>query len=84
MNRLFIRNNITSFSILIFVSLFVAIHIYKPQIMYEKTGALRDFGVGYKHKTILPVWLFSILLAFLSYLFVLHYLAIPKIYRQSL
>lgn len=81
MNRLFIRNNITSFSIILFVSLFVAIHMYQPQIMYDKTGALRDFGIGYKHKTILPVWLFSILLAFLSYLFVLHYLAIPKIYR---
>ena len=81
MNRLFIRNNITSFAILIFVSLFVTIQIYKPQIIYDKTGALRDFGIGYKNKTILPIWLVSIILAFLSYLFVLHYLAIPKIYN---
>jgi hypothetical protein len=52
----------------------------KPEFLYNKNGSIREFGVGYKNKTILPVWLFSILLGILSYLFVLYYLVYPKLF----
>ena len=47
--------------------------------MYNEDGSLRQFGLGYKNKTIITGWLLSIILAILSYLFVLYYLDYPKL-----
>ena len=79
MNRSFIRNNITSVSIIIFIGLFAIIQILEPAFLYNKDGSLRHFGIGKQKKTILPIWLISIVLAILVYLFVLYYLAVPKL-----
>ena len=78
MFRTFIRNNITLVSVIIFMIVFGLVHMIKPALLYKKDGSIRDFGVGYKNKTIMPVWLFSIILGILSYLFVLYYIAYPK------
>ena len=78
MNRLFIRNNITSISILIFVCSFLIVQYLQPAFLYDRNGALREFGLGKKNKTIIPIWLVSLVLAILSYLFVLYYLTLPK------
>ena len=80
MLRTFIRNNITLAAIIIFIIIFVAVQIAKPACLYKQDGSVRDFGIGTKNKTIMPVWLFSIILGILSYLFVSYYLAYPKIY----
>ena len=79
MNRSFIKKNITSVAILVFISLFFAIQHFKPSFIYKRDGSLRQFGIGYKQKTVLPIWLIAIVLAILSYLFVMYYLAMPKI-----
>jgi hypothetical protein len=50
----------------------------QPAFLYDKDGSIREFGVGYKNKTILPMWLFSIILGILSYTFVLYYLTYPR------
>jgi hypothetical protein len=50
-----------------------------PHFLYNQDGSLREFGIGYKKKTVIPIWLVALILAILSYLFVLYYLAIPKI-----
>ena len=78
MNRLFIRNNITSISILIFVVSFLIVQYMQPAFLYDRNGALREFGLGKKNKTIIPIWLVSLVLAIFSYLFVLYYLTMPK------
>jgi hypothetical protein len=78
MNRQFIRRNITSISIIAFIILFATIQITSPSFLYDKNGAIRQFGIGKRHKTIFPVWFLTIILAIFSYLFVLYYLAIPK------
>jgi hypothetical protein len=39
--------------------------------MYTKEGGFRPFGVGYKHKTVVPIWIVAIILAIFSYLAVL-------------
>tara|TARA_B100000902_G_scaffold399569_1_gene471077 strand:- start:1054 stop:1299 length:246 start_codon:yes stop_codon:yes gene_type:complete len=78
MNRSFIRNNITSISILIFITLFILVQYLQPAFLYDRDGALREFGLGKKNKTILPIWLISLILAIFSYLFVLYYLTMPK------
>ena len=59
-------------SILIFLAIFFIIHHSKPALMYDKDGAFRQFGVGYKHKTVVPIWLVSIMLSILTYTFVLY------------
>lgn len=63
------------FSILIFIILFGSVHVLKPGLAYLPNGAYRPFGVGYKHKTVVPIWLISIILAILSYTFILFVLS---------
>ena len=38
-----------------------------------------DLLVGYKNKTILPIWLLSIILGIFSYLVVMYYITYPKL-----
>jgi hypothetical protein len=47
----------------------------KPSFLYNTDGSIREFGVGYKNKTIMPVWLVSIILGILCYIAVLAYVA---------
>jgi len=72
MLRQFTRNTIFS-SIVIFLVFFWLIQIIKPKFLYKNDGTLRDFGIGYKNKTILPLWLFSITLGILTYILVLYF-----------
>jgi hypothetical protein len=77
--RSFIRRNLTFISVFVFSVIFGLFQIMKPSFLYEKDGALREFGLGSEKKTILPIWLFSLVLAILSYIFVLYCLALPRI-----
>ena len=70
----FVRQNKTYIAIFIFVLLFTVFHLIKPSFAYGRDGEFRQFGVGYKNKTVIPVWLISIIIATLSYLAVLFYL----------
>ena len=78
MLRTFARNNTTLAAIIIFLMIFGTMHILQPAFLYNKDGSIREFGVGYKNKTILPLWLFSIILGILSYVSVLYYLTYPR------
>ena len=79
LSRTFIRNNITSISIGVFLALYSFIIFIKPGFMYNHDGSLRQFGLNSNQKTILPVWSIAILLSIIAYFFVLYYLAIPRI-----
>tara|TARA_Y100000591_G_scaffold330672_1_gene362338 strand:+ start:847 stop:1089 length:243 start_codon:yes stop_codon:yes gene_type:complete len=79
MNRGFVRRNVTGFSILLFIILYMLIQFTKPIVLFEPNGGLRSFGVGSTKKTVLPMWLVAIILAILSYLAVLFYLTYPKL-----
>lgn len=76
MTNHFIKNNIPLVAIIIFVVVFYVIQNMKPSFLYKSDGTMRDFGVGYKQKTFMPVWLFSIILGILSYLGVMYYIHI--------
>ncbi len=80
MLKTYIRENITLFAIILFVIIFGTIQLMKPNCFYNRNGSLRDFGVGYRNKTILPVWLLSIVLGILCYLAVLYYISNVKVY----
>jgi len=79
MLRTFTRNNTTLVSIIIFLIIFGVVQLLHPDFLYNKDGSIREFGVGYKNKTILPLWLFSIVLGILSYVIVLYYLTYPQL-----
>ncbi len=70
MLKIFTKNNTTLVSIILFLVIFSIIQIIKPSFLYNNNGSLREFGVGYKNKTILPLWLFSIVLGILTYVLV--------------
>jgi hypothetical protein len=74
MNKMIHRENALFASITIFIIIFVIINYYKPLFLYNNDGSIREFGIGYKNKTILPIWLFSIILGILSYIGIMYYL----------
>ena len=80
MNRTYIRENITLISIILFVIMFGFIIMMKPAFLYNKDGSIREFGIGYRNKTILPIWLLSLILGIISYLLVMFYIASPKFF----
>ena len=71
----FVRYHKLSISIIIFLILFSIIHMMKPTMLYNDDGSCRQFGVGYRHKTVIPIWGVSMVIAIFSYLFVMYYLA---------
>lgn len=73
--RTLVLQHKTLFAIIIFLTLFSTMHIIKPSLIYDTDGSFREFGVGYKHKTVVPAWIISIILGILSYLIILYYLA---------
>jgi formate/nitrite transporter FocA (FNT family) len=79
MNRLFIRRNITTSAIVLFVALFCAFLAFKPSFLYNTNGCFKRFGLGCRQKTVIPIWLVVFILAILCYLFVMYYLAMPRL-----
>ena len=73
MNPQWIRHNKVSVAILLYVVLFAIINVVQPSFMYNPDGSLKNFGVGYRNKTIIPVWLISMFLAIIAYFSVMYY-----------
>lgn len=73
MNKKYIRDNITLISIILFIIIFGSIQLMKPSCFYNRDGSIREFGIGYRNKTILPIWLLSLVLGLSCYLAVLYY-----------
>ena len=69
-NKGVIRRTRVNISILLFIVLFAFLHYIKPALVYDKDGSFREFGVGYRHKTVTPIWIFAIIFAIVSYLIV--------------
>lgn len=69
----FIRQNKILVSIILFITIFYLLQIMKPTFLYNKDGSLREFGIGYKNKTIFPLWLLSLVLGIVCYLFILYF-----------
>ena len=74
MYKTLIKKNSISTAIIVFLVIFIIFAYLKPHFLYAKDGSLRTFGLGKSNCTILPIWLFVIVLAIMSYLLVLHYL----------
>jgi hypothetical protein len=73
-SKAIVRHYKPNYAIALFLLSFAIFHYFKPSFAYGKEGEFRQFGVGYRHKTVIPVWGVSIVLAIFSYLAVLMYL----------
>lgn len=80
MYKTYIRENITLVAVILFVIIFGTIQMMKPACFYNRDGSIREFGIGYRNKTILPIWLLSLVLGILCYLAVLYYVSANKIF----
>jgi len=80
MLKKYVRENAPLAAIIIFLFIFGSIQMMKPLCFYNKDGSIRHFGIGYKNKTILPIWLLSLVLGILCYLAVLVYISSSKIF----
>lgn len=60
-------------SIIIYILLCGFVHILKPRYIYNENGSFKEFGIGYKKKTVIPIWLCMILISILTYFFVFLY-----------
>lgn len=56
------------FSISIFLFLYFIIITIRPSMIFDKkNNCLRQFGVGYQNTSVMTLWLFTLLLAIVSY-----------------
>tara|TARA_B110000495_G_C22931294_1_gene544413 strand:+ start:498 stop:722 length:225 start_codon:yes stop_codon:yes gene_type:complete len=63
-----IDNNLQK-AILIFIIFSFIIYNVKPKFFFKENNDFRDFGIG-GDKTIVPYWLFTLVIGLLSYLFI--------------
>jgi hypothetical protein len=68
-----VRHNKIAVAIMLYIILFGLINVLTPAFMYNPDGSLKEFGVGFRKKTIIPVWLISIFLAIIAYFSVVYY-----------
>ncbi len=80
MYKTYIRENITLVAVMLFIIIFGTIQMMKPACFYNRDGSIREFGIGYRNKTILPIWLLSLVLGILCYLALLYYVNANKIF----
>lgn len=79
MYRLFMKRHIISLSILLFMVCFYMLQYMAPSFLYNKEGHIRPFGIGYKNKTIIPIWLMTLIMAILSYIIIRFISESPQI-----
>jgi hypothetical protein len=71
-NQYISRDALSIIAVFIFLILFGIINAFRPSIIYNKDLSFRRFGIGYKNKTVIPIWLMSIILAILVYVAVTY------------
>lgn len=71
-NQFVSREALSIIAVFIFIILFGIINAFRPSIIYNKDLSFRRFGIGYKNKTVVPIWLMSIILAILVYVGVIY------------
>jgi hypothetical protein len=71
-NQYISREALSIIAVFIFLILFGIINAFRPSIIYNKDLSFRRFGIGYKNKTVIPIWLMTVVLAILVYVLVTY------------
>ena len=72
-NKKIINNHTIGATIFIFIIIYMIFITMRPSFLFTKDGAIRHFGLGKRDSTIIPIWLFVIILAILIYMIILCY-----------
>ena len=62
-----IKKNRMVSAIVLYLCIYALIVYFKPAWLFQRDGSLRTFGIGYRNKTIFPIWLMAIFLGILCY-----------------
>ena len=65
-----VRQFKVNIAILVFIGVFYLAYKSNSSLFFNNDGSLKQFGVGYKHKTVVPLWLFAILSGIVVYIVV--------------
>ena len=74
MIRDFMIKYVNSISIIVFIFLFYLVQLWKPGFLYNRDGSIRQFGLGHKKKTIIPLWMVALILAMCSYIAIRYFI----------
>lgn len=66
------KDNMIYVAIFVFIALFGLVNAFRPSIIYNRDLSFRRFGIGYKNKSVLPIWLFSIVLSIVVYVVAMY------------
>jgi hypothetical protein len=72
--RMYARRHAAPTAVALFLAVFgLTAYIIKPAFLFRPDGTPREFGVGFRNKTFMPLWLFSLLTGVLCYFAVVCY-----------
>ena len=63
----FMRDNKLLATFILFMGMFCLIMIIKPAFVFNHDGSIKEFGLGYTNRTVLPIWILVIVFAIISY-----------------
>ena len=66
----FLRDNKILATFILFLFMFCTVMICKPGFAFNKDGSIKEFGLGYNNRTVLPIWVLVIVFSILSYFFI--------------
>ena len=75
--RDFVQSRPTLTAVLLYVGIYLIIVATKPSLVFNSDGSIRQFGLAFSRRTIIPIWLAAIVLAVLCYMAVLYYISAP-------
>lgn len=75
--REFVQSRPTLTAIALYGVIYALIVVTKPSLIFNADGSVRQFGLAFSKRTIIPIWLAAIVLAILCYMLVLYYVSAP-------
>lgn len=66
-------------AIILFFILYILFISLKPSFCFDEDENLLQFGLNYKNKTILPLWLITIILSIISYFSIYYFLHLQNL-----
>ena len=65
--REFLHENKILATFVLFLAMFCLTMIVKPGFVFNRDGSIKEFGLGYTNRTVLPIWILVIVFAIVSY-----------------
>lgn len=79
MNRKTIKKHILMISILVTSLLTTGVYFLRPDIIFNRDGTLKRFGLGNNSKTVLPMWFAVFIISVMVYSAIRFYLVAHRL-----